>query len=82
MSINSSIIFWKCFRVGLLLNLAAAPQVYSSSLVEVQRDYLSMDKRYPKLYVASEVAKVFLLLLQDNKILIATKKKLTFLVFR
>lgn len=33
-------------------------QVYSSSLVDAERDYLSMDKRYPRLFVAPDCFKV------------------------
>ncbi|XP_035540201.1 protein SHORT ROOT IN SALT MEDIUM 1-like [Juglans regia] len=32
-------------------------QVYSSSLVDVERDYLSIDKRYPRLFVSPEFSK-------------------------
>lgn len=35
-------------------------QVNSSSLVEVERDYLSLDKRYPRLFVSPDVSKVCL----------------------
>ncbi|KAK1438095.1 hypothetical protein QVD17_03898 [Tagetes erecta] len=33
-------------------------KVYSSNLVDSERDYLSMDKRYPRLYVSPECSKV------------------------
>ncbi|KAL3522783.1 hypothetical protein ACH5RR_015617 [Cinchona calisaya] len=33
-------------------------KVHSSSLVEVERDYSSLDKRYPRLYVSPECSKV------------------------
>ncbi|XP_035540200.1 protein SHORT ROOT IN SALT MEDIUM 1-like [Juglans regia] len=32
-------------------------KVYSSSLVDVERDYLSIDKRYPRLFVSPEFSK-------------------------
>lgn len=35
-------------------------QVYSSSLVDVERDFLSIDKRYPRLFVSAEFSKVSL----------------------
>ncbi|GFS39133.1 ATP/GTP-binding protein family [Actinidia rufa] len=33
-------------------------KVYSSSLVDVERDYLSLDKRYPRLFISPECSKV------------------------
>ncbi|KAK3000797.1 hypothetical protein RJ639_021728 [Escallonia herrerae] len=33
-------------------------QVYSSTLVDVERDYLSIDKRYPRLFISPECSKV------------------------
>ncbi|XWS34124.1 hypothetical protein CRYUN_Cryun21dG0013100 [Craigia yunnanensis] len=33
-------------------------KVYSSTLVDVKRDYLSIDKRYPRLFVSPEFSKV------------------------
>ncbi|GMP92431.1 hypothetical protein CsSME_00042660 [Camellia sinensis var. sinensis] len=33
-------------------------KVYSSSLVDVKRDYLSLDKRYPRLFISPECSKV------------------------
>lgn len=33
-------------------------QAYSTSLIDVERDYLSMDKRYPRLFIPSEFCKV------------------------
>ncbi|XWS23169.1 hypothetical protein CRYUN_Cryun29cG0098000 [Craigia yunnanensis] len=33
-------------------------KVYSSTLVDVERDYLSIDKRYPRLFVSPEFSKV------------------------
>lgn len=42
-------------------------QVYSSSLVDVERDYLSIDKRYPRLFISSEFSKVCILFLFQCK---------------
>ncbi|KAA8530025.1 hypothetical protein F0562_034559 [Nyssa sinensis] len=33
-------------------------KVYSSSLIDIERDYLSIDKRYPRLYISPECSKV------------------------
>uniref|UniRef100_A0A803MVH1 EF-hand domain-containing protein n=1 Tax=Chenopodium quinoa TaxID=63459 RepID=A0A803MVH1_CHEQI len=33
-------------------------KVYTSSLVDVERDYLSLDKRYPRLYISPDFSKV------------------------
>nr|XP_043606626.1 protein SHORT ROOT IN SALT MEDIUM 1-like isoform X2 [Erigeron canadensis] len=33
-------------------------KVYSSNVADIERDYLSMDKRYPRLYVSPECSKV------------------------
>ncbi|KAK4373430.1 hypothetical protein RND71_008814 [Anisodus tanguticus] len=33
-------------------------KVYSSSLVEIERDYLSLDRRYPRLFISPECSKV------------------------
>ncbi|KAK3037780.1 hypothetical protein RJ639_030699 [Escallonia herrerae] len=33
-------------------------KVYSSTLVDVERDYLSIDKRYPRLFISPECSKV------------------------
>lgn len=33
-------------------------QVLSSRLVDMERDYLTLDKRYPRLFVPSEFSKV------------------------
>ncbi|KAK6913159.1 DBC1/CARP1 catalytically inactive NUDIX hydrolase domain [Dillenia turbinata] len=33
-------------------------KVYSSSLLDVERDYLSIDKRYPRLYISPDFSKV------------------------
>ncbi|XP_010666964.2 protein SHORT ROOT IN SALT MEDIUM 1 isoform X3 [Beta vulgaris subsp. vulgaris] len=33
-------------------------KVYTSRLVDVERDYLSLDKRYPRLYISSDFSKV------------------------
>lgn len=35
-----------------------ACKVYTSSLVDVERDYLSLDKRYPRLYISPDFSKV------------------------
>ncbi|GJU03508.1 cell division cycle and apoptosis regulator protein 1 [Tanacetum coccineum] len=35
-----------------------AGQVYSFNLLDIERDYLSMDRRYTRLYVSPECAKV------------------------
>jgi hypothetical protein len=33
-------------------------QVYPSCLVNIERDYLSIDKRYPRLFISPEFSKV------------------------
>ena len=33
-------------------------QVHGSCLVDLERDYLSLDKRYPRLFVSPELSKV------------------------
>ncbi|KAL2233214.1 UNVERIFIED_CONTAM: Protein SHORT ROOT IN SALT MEDIUM 1 [Sesamum indicum] len=37
---------------------SGAQQVFSFSFVEAERDYLSLDKRYPRLYISPECSKV------------------------
>ncbi|KAL6561521.1 hypothetical protein OROMI_017122 [Orobanche minor] len=37
-------------------------KVFSFSFVQTERDYLSLDKRYPQLYVSSECSKVVILI--------------------
>ncbi|PRQ42498.1 hypothetical protein RchiOBHm_Chr3g0458311 [Rosa chinensis] len=37
--------------------IPSASSAYSSSLIDVERDYLSMDKRYPRLFIPSEFCK-------------------------
>ncbi|PWA84202.1 DBC1/CARP1-like protein [Artemisia annua] len=41
-------------------------KVYSSSLVDAERDYLSIDKRYPKLFTSPECSKVVVNWARDN----------------
>ncbi|XP_042987233.1 uncharacterized protein LOC122315422 [Carya illinoinensis] len=49
---------WVQQREGGVLSNTASSKVYSSSLVDVERDYLSIDKRYPRLFVSPEFSKV------------------------
>nr|GEV78506.1 cell division cycle and apoptosis regulator protein 1-like isoform X1 [Tanacetum cinerariifolium] len=41
-------------------------KVYSSSLVDAERDYLSIDKRYPRLFTSPECSKVVVNWARDN----------------
>lgn len=43
---------------SLFDNYATCLQVLSSRLVDMERDYLTLDKRYPRLFVPSEFSKV------------------------
>jgi hypothetical protein len=49
-----------CAWISLLVINAVHLQVYSSSLVDIERDFLSIDKRYPRLFVSQEFSKVSL----------------------
>ena len=48
-----------CIPFLLVMN-AVYLQVNSFSLVDAERDYLSLDKRYPRLFVSPEFSKVSL----------------------
>lgn len=52
--------------ITILMHLLLFLQVYSSSLVEIERDYLSLDRRYPRLFISPECSKVCLLFHSAN----------------
>lgn len=59
--VDAAIFVCNMTRAWISLHLvidAVYLQVYASSLVDVERDYLSIAKRYPRLFVSPEFSKV------------------------
>lgn len=46
-------------------------QVLSSRLVDMERDYLTLDKRYPRLFVPSEFSKVSVFLSPNHFLILS-----------
>lgn len=51
----------KCVWISFVFVINAVYlQVHTSSLVDIERDFLSVDKRYPRLFVSPEFSKVWI----------------------